>query len=89
MEIKVERYIGKPVVDDKSERASIVRQFVEEINAERVGTKWGQVTGKGIAMKLSHIKTNFDLYYFLSECRSYKRRKGAFSKFFFGSLKVR
>lgn len=73
----------------KSERAEIISQFVDEINKEREGTKWQPVTGKGIAMKVSHIKEKSDLYYFLSVCKDYKNRGGSFSKCFFGSLKVK
>lgn len=73
----------------KSERASIVSEFVQEINKERIGSKYKPVTGRMIAVKLSHLKDNGTLYYFLSVCRDYKNRGGAFSKCFWGSLKVR
>lgn len=73
----------------KSERADIIRQFVEEINAERVGTKYKPVSGRAIAMKLSHLKDNGTLYYFLSQCKDYKNRNGSFSKYFWGALKVK
>ena len=70
-----------------SERASVVEQFVDEINKERFKTKYKPVTGKMIAMKTSHVSMN-DLYYFLSTCKDYQNRSGSFSKCFFGSLKV-
>lgn len=72
-----------------SERQSILAQFLEEINKERVATKWKPMTGKGVAMKLSHLKDNNTLYYFLSQCKDYKHRNGSFSKYFFGALKVK
>ena len=73
-----------------SERATIVQEFVEEINKEREGTKWKLVHGRAIAMKLGHIKKKEDLYVFLSLCRKYKAEgKGAFGKYFFGALKAK
>ena len=73
----------------KSERADIVYQFTEAINNERYGTKYKPITGRGVAMKLSHLKDNATLYYFLSQCKDYKNRHGSFSKYFFGALKIR
>lgn len=73
----------------RSERAYIVSQFLEEINKERLGTKYKPMTGRGVAMKISHLKDNGILYYFLSECKDYKNRNGSFSKYFFGALKIK
>lgn len=78
-----------PTKSVKSERAEIIQSFVEEINRERKDTTWKPVTGKGIAMKLSHLKNNFELYSFLSSCKDYKNRGGQFGKCFFGSLKIK
>ena len=69
-----------------SERAGVIQQFVEELNSERIGTKYKLLTGKVIAIKLSHLKLQ-DLYTFLSLCRDYKNRQKSFSKYFFGALK--
>ena len=69
-----------------SERASVIQQFVEEINKERMGTKYKPVSGTQIAIKLSHLKLS-DLYTFLSLARDYKNRQKSFSKYFFGVLK--
>jgi hypothetical protein len=79
-----------------NERQNILSMFVEEINKERPCTylkngkkvKLGLITGKGVAMKCSHIKDNSTLYYFYSQCLDYKNRKGSFSKCFFGGLKT-
>ena len=79
----------------KSERAEIVKTFVDSINAERKANRWGYrigekwkktypATGRGIAMKLSHVKGNSNLRDFLSECRQAR----SFSEYFFGRLKV-
>lgn len=73
----------------RSERAFVISQFVEEINKERLATKWQPMTGKGVAMKLSHLKDNGTLYFFLSQCKDYKNRHGSFSKYFFGALKAK
>lgn len=73
----------------KSERAEVVKSFLDEINLEREGTKYNKLTAKAIACKLGHIKELGDLYYFLSECKDYKKRNGSFSKYFFGALKVK
>lgn len=72
-----------------NERQFILSQFLEEINKERLGTKYKPMTGKGVAMKLAHLKDNYTLYYFLSSCRDYQKRKGSFSRYFFGALKVK
>lgn len=70
-----------------NERQGILKMFVDEINKERIGTKYKPVTGRGIAMKLSMLKTNQELYEFLSECRDYKSRHKSFGKRFFGGSK--
>lgn len=74
---------------ERSERNSIITQFLEEINKERIGTKFKPMTGRGVAIKLGSIKTNFELYQFLSECRDYKNRHGSFGKRFFGGGKIK
>lgn len=83
-------FLVKEKVGPKSERATIVQDFVDEINSERKATGWPRmVTGRGIAMKCSHLKNNFELYSFLSECRDYQKRNGSFGKYFFGALKIK
>ena len=45
------------------------------------------LTGRALAIKLSHIPTE-DLYFLLSEGKDYKKRgKGDFGKYLFGSIK--
>jgi hypothetical protein len=66
-----------------SHRAEIIKEMVDLINKERVGTIYKPVTGKGIAMKVSHIKDLFTLGWFLQE----GKKQSSFSKFFFGKLK--
>lgn len=68
-----------------SERASIIAEFVEEINKERIGTRWKPASPRAIAMKVSHLKTNHDLYFLLSKCKKAK----SFGACFFGELKLK
>lgn len=72
-----------------SERACVIKEFVEEINRERVGTKFNPITGRVVAIKLGHIKDIQHLYRFLSQARDYKNRQKSFSKYFFGALKTK
>lgn len=71
-----------------NERQGILKEFVDEINKERINTKWKPITGRAVAMKTNHIKTK-DLYYLLSICKDGKNRNGSFGKVFFGSIKVK
>lgn len=71
------------------ERASIVKEFVDEINKERDPTEYKPVTGRQIGVMLGVLKTNHELYQFLSECKDYRNRNGSFSKRFFGGFKVK
>lgn len=70
-----------------NERQYVISLFVDEINKERINTKYKPITGRAVAIKLGLLKTNHDLYAFLSECRDYKHRKGSFGKRFFGGAK--
>lgn len=72
-----------------NERQDIIKQFLEEINKERIGTKFKPMTGRGVAMKLALLKTNQELYQFLSICKDYKNRHGSFGKRFFGGAKIK
>ena len=64
----------------------LIKDFVDELNLERVGTKYKPLTSKIVAIKLGHL-SEFDLEAFLSICRDYKNRGGSFSKRWFGGLK--
>ena len=70
-----------------SERASLIEEFVNEINKERIRTKYKMLEPKVIAIKLAHVPTQ-DLYRFLSTCKDYKARNQSFNKCFFGALKI-
>lgn len=71
-----------------NERQDIISQILACINVERIGTKYKPMTGRAVAIKLSHIPTK-DLYYLKSICLDSKNRHGSFSKCFFGSLKCK
>lgn len=70
-----------------NERQAIIKEFVDELNKERDVTKMKPVTGRQIGVKLGILKTNQELYEFLSECRDYKNRNGSFGKRFWGGFK--
>ena len=86
----------KPNTKKVNKRGLIIQEFTNEINKERPCTykdkngnkkKLGLITPRAVAIKLGHIKNEFDLMYFLSECKDYKNRNGSFSKKFFGAMK--
>jgi len=79
---------GKNISKKGSERSDLIKQFMEEINKERAGTKFSKVNYMAVNMKLAHVPLK-DLYYFMSDCKDYKNRHGSFSKFFFGNLKIK
>lgn len=74
-------------VERMSERNLILKEILELVNMEREGTKFKPLTGRALAIKLSHIPTS-DLYYAKSVGLDYKKRHGSFSKYLFGSIKV-
>ncbi len=80
LKIKTEKELSKA----KNERGSTIELFVKEINKERLGTRFRSVTGQQIAVKLSHLKSQEELYWFLGECK----KGSSFGKVFFGALKV-
>lgn len=89
MQIDIERY--QSLLTKKgatSERAALVEQILEEVNKERLGTKFKPMTGRVLAIKLSHLSTS-DIYYTHSMAKDYKARKGSYSKYLFGSIKVK
>lgn len=82
---------------DRSERESLLKQFVEGVNAERpckyvVNGKTktlGKITGRAVAIKLGHIKKLSDLYFLLSLCNDAKNRGGSFSHEMFRNIKIK
>jgi hypothetical protein len=70
--------------DVKSERADLLRQFLEELNLERNLTSYPTLKASRLAMMLAHLDT-WDLKLFLANCKEAKH----FSKYFWYQLKIR
>ena len=68
-----------------SQRATIIEDITKEINKEREGTKWKPLTGRGVAMKVAHLKDTQDIYFLYSKCKKAK----SFGACFFGELRVK
>lgn len=71
-----------------SERSLLLEEMLSIVNEERKQTKYPLMNIKLFCIKLAHIPTK-DLYYIKSVGCDYKRRNGSFSKYLFGSLKVK
>ena len=82
----LQNYSFKERTTKLNKRQDLIKMFVDKINAQRVGTKYRPVTGRGIAMKLAHVKTN-DLYQFYRSCEENTGKTG-FSGAFYSKLKV-
>lgn len=78
------------------QRALIVEQFCDELD-KKVGEKYlspitkkwktqQKVNRAWIAVKLSHLKGNQELFDFLSQCR---QSRSGFAKCFYGALKIK
>ena len=66
-----------------NERQSVLKEMQTEMEKD------GKVNVKLLAIRLSHIPTE-DLYFMLSEAKTYRSRgKGEFSKYIWGSVKVK
>ena len=76
--------IKKSKISNK--RQTLIKEFVENLNIEREGTKYKPLTSRVVAIKLGHL-SEFDLEAFLSMAKDYKNRKGSFSKYYWGTLK--
>jgi hypothetical protein len=68
----------------KSERADVLRQFLEELNLERALTSYPPLKANRLAVMLAHLDT-WDLKLFLANCKQAKH----FSKYFWFQLKTR
>lgn len=73
---------------ERSFRESLINEFIERINKERIGTKYKPVTAKGIALKINmnpFLKQSWQLESFLKQCK----RAKSFGSCFYGSLKIK
>lgn len=66
-----------------NERQLVIKDFLDALNIERIGTQYKPLTAKGVACKVGHLSTP-ELKMFYQQCNNYK---GEFGKCFFGSLK--
>lgn len=69
-------------------RTDLIKEIMDTINSERLGTKFKQVKFIQISEMVRHLDDN-TVAYTVSICKDSRRRTGSFSKCFFGSLKVR
>lgn len=74
----------------KTEEGEIISEFMNEINLERIGTKFRKVNFMSVRTKLEAIANNKQaMREFLSNCKDSKSRSGSFSKCFYGALKIK
>lgn len=82
--------VGKYKKVEKSKKRGITNErqsVLKEIQTEM--EKDGKINVKLLAIRLSHIPTE-DLYFMISEANDYRKRgKGEFSKYIWGSVKVK
>lgn len=72
----------------KTERGELLTEMLNEINKERVNTKFKPLSIKLLAIKLGHIPTNH-LYHLMSEARDYRNRGKSYGQYVFGVIKVK
>jgi hypothetical protein len=80
----LEKKADKKAINNR--RAYLISLMVDEINKDRIGTKFPAIKPKAVAIKTSHLGIS-ELDWFHHNCLEYKQRNGSYSKFFFGSLK--
>lgn len=77
--------LAVPVGKRSSERSELMKYFLERLNVGRTEP----LNPAYLGMRVAHLDMR-DLYYMKSEGEDYVRRgKGAFGKYFWGSLKVK
>lgn len=83
--------LNTKMVNRETERGELLKQFLEQINMSRIGSKYKPVSIAKIGMDLAHIETK-DLYYLLSICKDAgnraKRFDTGFAKMFYWSIRV-
>lgn len=84
----LKKYRGEEIASARSsisnERQELLQQFLDKLNDHRKQDNFPPLTGKALAMKLSHIPTS-DLWAFYRLCEGANH----FSKFFWYSLKAK
>ena len=87
--------LNKSATGGSSERSSIISMFIDEINKERVGTRWKPLSKINITRlcidinRHPQLKSNQQLYEFLSLCKESKGNGGSFGAKCFGTLRVK
>lgn len=77
--------LGEFKKDRRTERGELMREFLENLNAER-GKKFPPLSYARMGVLLQGIPTK-DLYAFLSMCKDRQRVNGSFSKYFWWALR--
>lgn len=72
----------------KTERGELLTEIVNEINKERVNTKFKPLSIKLLAIKLGHIPTSH-LYFLKSEALDYRNRGKSYGQYVFGAIKTK
>lgn len=78
-----QKYQATQPVLIRSERDEILQKFIDRLNQARIGTKYKPLSGRAVAIKVSHIPTS-DLHAFYRQCEQAK----SFSAYFFWALKA-
>lgn len=75
----------QPTKAQKSERAEIVKKFVDRLNEDRIKSGYKPLPASVYAIKMAEtgLKTNSDLYWFWGFCNDAKH----FSKCWWGTMK--
>lgn len=74
----------RSITKTRSYRNELLEMFRTELSSE----SYRVYTGRGVAMKMSHVKTG-DLKEFYQECQRYRKKFGSFGKYWNGRLKVK
>ncbi len=69
-------------------RSDMIKEIMDNVNKERIGTKFTKLSYIAIKKKVDHLDDSA-VAYTLSICKDSKNRTGSFSKCFFGCLKVK
>ena len=80
--LKLENSFEKGTEKITNHRQLIIKDFTDALNSERKGTKYKQLTPRGVAVLVGHL-SEFDLKYFFKQCYN----SNSFLKMFFGCLR--
>jgi len=69
-------------------REELLEKFKDELNTERIGSKYRPVSMGQLRRKLQPL-SEFDLHAFFSQCKDYQRRNGSFGRYFWWAIKIK